>query len=118
MKGDAAGAEMAKIGAMLGGPGFSLPPLPPPATADIPDYMPPFRVGAVKADRDNNIWVGTSITASVPGSVVYDVINAKGDLIDRIEIPKGYTIVGFGRGGVVYMTHRENAAPKIVMAKR
>jgi hypothetical protein len=35
---------------------------------------------------------------------VYDVVNGKGEMIKRVRVPLGRRIVGFGRGGVVYMT--------------
>ena len=37
------------------------------------------------------------------GGSVYDVINRQGVLIDRIQVPPGRVIAGFGPGGVVYI---------------
>lgn len=72
--------------------------------AEIPDYYPPMRTGAVRADADNNIWIlPTTSAQSRHGGLVYDVINRKGELFQRVEVPAGRSIAGFGRGGVVYL---------------
>jgi hypothetical protein len=34
-------------------------------------------------------------------------VNAKGELVERVQIPAGRNIVGFGAGGAVYMVARE-----------
>jgi hypothetical protein len=39
--------------------------------------------------------------------LIYDVINSQGALVDRVQIPAGRTIVGFGKGGVAYMVARD-----------
>jgi hypothetical protein len=43
-------------------------------------------------------------TLSRRGELVYDVINAKGELLERVRLPLGRAIAGFGRGGTVYLT--------------
>ena len=35
---------------------------------------------------------------------MYDVINVSGELSRRVRVPLGRVIVGFGKGGVVYMS--------------
>jgi hypothetical protein len=102
-----------------GGPGamptgFTLPPMQFTAPSDMPDYRPVFRQGASRGDADGNLWIRTS--KMVNGGAVYDVINNKGELTDRVLVPPGRVIAGFGPGGVVYMgvtdgfiTHLERA---------
>ena len=41
--------------------------------------------GAQVWDADGNLWVRTS--KNVNGGPVYDVINGKGELIDRVQLP-------------------------------
>lgn len=75
----------------------------------LPDYWPPFGQGAAKADVDGNLWVRT--TAKRPnavGGAIYDVIDRTGALIDRVQVPAGRQIIGFGKGGVVYMSARDD----------
>ena len=38
---------------------------------------------------------------------VYDVVNRKGELVFRVRLPPNRTIVGFGPGGLVYLSARE-----------
>ena len=68
---------------------------------ELADYLPAFRPGAARADAEGNVWVRT--TEVVNGGSVYYVINARGDLIDRVLVPAGRVIAGFGSGGTVYM---------------
>lgn len=78
--------------------------------SELPDYQPPFFAGSVRADADGRLWVRTMPTKAIPGGPVYDVINAKGELVDRVQVPKDRAIVGFGPGGIVYLAVRETGA--------
>jgi hypothetical protein len=73
---------------------------------DLPDYKPPFSLGSVRADADGNIWIRTNPMKPTPGGPVYDIVNASGALVDRVQIPPPRTLVGFGPGGVVYVGQR------------
>ena len=42
-----------------------------------------------------------------PGGPVYDVVSRAGVLVDRIQLPSGYTLVGFGAGKVVFLSMRD-----------
>lgn len=75
--------------------------------SELPDYKPPFFAGASRADAEGNIWIRTIPTKAIAGGPVYDVINRKGELVERVQIPVGSTIVGFGPNSAVYMTVRE-----------
>lgn len=68
--------------------------------SQLPDYAPPFGAGATNGDADGNIWVRTSNVYE--GGSVYDVVNRDGKLVDRVLLPPGRVIAGFGPG-VVYM---------------
>ncbi len=77
------------------------------AAEDLPDYRPPFAVNAVRADGDGNLWVRINTPTPITTGVVYDVINRQGELVDRIQLPVGYTLVGFGAGKIVYLSMRD-----------
>jgi hypothetical protein len=74
----------------------------------LPDFKPPFGSNAVRSDLDGNLWIRATQTKPVRGGAVYDMVNRTG-LVDRLQVPTGYSIVGFGRGKVVFLTTRDAA---------
>ena len=76
---------------------------------DLPDYKPPITSGAVRADLDGNLWIRTVPSKPTPGGPVYDIIDPNGKLVNRLQTPPGYTLVGFGKGKVVYLSMRDAA---------
>lgn len=71
---------------------------------EIPDYYPPIHRNAAIADLDGNVWVLTTTTAqSQHGELIYDVLNPAKGLFERVRMPVGRSIAGFGKGGVVYL---------------
>jgi hypothetical protein len=97
--------------------GGGMPQLNYVAPSELPDYKPPFFAGAARADADGNVWIRTIPTRAIPGGPVYDVINSKGELVERVQVPAGRLIVGFGPGGVVYLTSREGTTLTLERAK-
>jgi hypothetical protein len=78
--------------------------------SEIPDYYPPIHRNAVTPDLDGNLWVLTTTTAqSQHGELVYDVLNPARGLYQRVRMPIGRSIAGFGRGGVVYLQSGDRA---------
>ena len=77
------------------------------APSELPDYKPPFFANSVRADTEGNLWVRTIPTKLIAGGPVYDVINREGKLVDRVQIPVGRTIAGFGADGSVYLVSRD-----------
>jgi hypothetical protein len=95
--------------------GFTLPPLNFVLPSDMPDYRPVFRQGASRGDTDGNLWIRTSRV--VNGATEYDVISNKGELKDRVLVPPGRVIAGFGPGGVVYMGVVDGAITRLERAR-
>jgi hypothetical protein len=77
-----------------------------PALGDLPDYRPAFTRGSTRADADGHLWIRT--TTMVKDQPVYDVVNQRGQIIDRVLLPPFRTIAGFGPG-VVYMAVKDSA---------
>lgn len=98
------------------GAGMAMPTLPPPSASDLPDYMPPFTAASARPDADANLWIRTTTPGMAPGNLVYDVINSKGVLVDRVDVPKGMSIVGFGKGGTVFLIEREGYGYRFLRA--
>jgi hypothetical protein len=96
-------------------------PMPtPPASVqatDVPDYLPATERGVAnyRADADNRLWIRPKPAAGAPrgGGPVYEIVDRTGTLIDRVQLPAGRTLAGFGPGGVVYLTTRDGNATKI-----
>ena len=71
---------------------------------ELPDYYPPVRAGQVKADLDGNVWVLPSTSLAAGSGLVFDVINRKGEIFERVQIPAGRNLAGFGPDGSIYLT--------------
>lgn len=83
--------------------------------SELPDYKPPFGPGATRADAEGNLWIRTS--QNVNGLPVYAIVNRKGELIDRVQLPAGRVIAGFGAGGIVYLGVRDADSARLEMAR-
>ena len=86
---------------------------------DIPDYFPAYerQSNSMRADADTNVWIRPRPPRSARGGTVYDVVNRKGELIDKVELPAGRTLIGFGPGGTVYLLARDAGATRIEQAR-
>ena len=85
--------------------------------AELPDYRPPFGVGAVRADGDRNLWIRTIPTSPISGGPIFDVVSRDGRLAERIQIPAGYSVAGFGEGRMVYLAVRSAAGVRLMRVK-
>ena len=84
--------------------GFTLLPRDSTTVDQVADYYPPLRMGAVLADLDDHLWIlPTTSKESLHGELVYDVVDAQGKLIERVRIPPGRLIVGFGPDRAIYL---------------
>ncbi len=98
-----------------GGLGAQLGNITMVSPSELPDYKPAFAPGSTRADTDGNLWIRTS--QNVDGIPVYNVINRKGELIDRVQLPKNRVLVGFGPGGIVYLAVREGVTAHLEKAR-
>jgi hypothetical protein len=107
--GDGAGRGGRSGGGSGGGRGGGLP-IPLVAgrleLTDVADYAPAFTQGSVSGAADGTLWIRT--TAMVRGQPVYDVVNRRGEVVDRVQLPSFRTIAGFGPG-VIYMAVKDSA---------
>jgi hypothetical protein len=89
----------------------------PLARGKLPDYEPPIGPGSVRADLDGNLWIVPRTSAAAKGGLLYDVVNRKGEIVERVQFPKGVALVGFGPGGVVYLNTVEGNNGFLSVAK-
>ena len=79
---------------------ITMPPMQFVEPFELPDYRPAFTTGATRSDTQGNLWIRT--TQVQDDKPLYDVVNEKGELVDRVLLPPHRTLAGFG-AGVVYM---------------
>ena len=88
------GADGGARSGALGPAGPQMMPLEFVPPSDLPDYRPAFRQGAALGDAEGRLWIRT--TKVINGGAVYDVIDRSGALVDRVKVPPGRVIAGFG----------------------
>ena len=110
------GGPAPKSTAAVGQPMIANIELVPPS--ELPDYVPPvLRSGTMLADADGNVWVLPSTSSQSGGGLLYDVINRRGEVFQRVRIPAGRALEGFGAGGVVYLTYRDASGQHVERAR-
>ena len=100
------GATPGRGAAPAGGAAFQMPPINMVNADELPDYRPPFTAGAARGDLDGNLWVRTTSPVGNEGPI-YFIIDKQGQVIDRVQLPAGRLVVGFGKGGDVFMALRD-----------
>jgi len=93
-------------GAAPGGARIELPAVTMVNVDELPDYRPAFTAGSARGDLDGNLWVRTTSPVGNAGPI-YFVINKRGEVIDRVQLPEGRQIAGFGKNGDVYLAVRD-----------
>ena len=111
-RGAAPGATPSGDAIRVGVPQVSFVPI-----SEMPDYRPAFSAGSVRADAEGKLWVRVMPTKPTAAGPEYDVIDRKGTLVDRVALPAGSVIAGFGDGGVVYLGVRDAAGTHLVRAR-
>ena len=103
-------------------------PAPTPAAAmgapevvpasELPDYVPPvMRSGLMKADPDGNLWILPSTSSASGGGLLYDIVNRTGEIFQRIRLPAGRALEGFGANGAIYMTSHTGGGVRLERAR-
>lgn len=70
---------------------------------ELPDYFPPVRDAGILADPDGNVWVLPTTSAGAKNGLLYDVINRKGEIFERVQLPSGCSLSALAKGGVIYL---------------
>ncbi len=72
--------------------------------SEFPSFWPPIEPGSVLADLDGHLWILPTTSTNSANGFTYDVVNRKGDVFERVQLPKGHVLVGFGARNMVYLT--------------
>ncbi|HEY3287509.1 MAG TPA: hypothetical protein VGJ96_10380 [Gemmatimonadaceae bacterium] len=93
---------------------FQVPNYQPVDAKELADYRPAFRTGAMSVDTQGRLWIRT--TALSDTGPVYDVVDASGTLVDRVRLPFGRVVSGFGPG-VVYLGVLDDKGARLERAR-
>jgi hypothetical protein len=83
-----------------------------PTAAEFPDYPPAIVPQAARPDKQGRLWVreyAPSSASPEKDRLIYDVIDRNGAMVDRVQLPEGRAISGFGSDGSLYLTARSGA---------
>lgn len=84
-------------------PTSGLPVITMVEPTDLPDYYPSIRSGQVKSDPNGNVWIAPNTSTVTGGGPVWDVVNRDGVIVERVQLPVGRRLVGFGFDGTLYL---------------
>ncbi|HEY6219087.1 MAG TPA: hypothetical protein VIV65_03450 [Gemmatimonadaceae bacterium] len=82
----------------------------------FPTYWPPIMPSSVIADLDNHLWILPTTSTNAANGFTYDVVSVEGRLVERVQLPKGRVIVGFGPHNAVYLARTEGTRAYIERA--
>ena len=72
-----------------------------------PDYYAPIKSGAVLPDLDNRLWLLPTASEDAGHGYIYDVVACGGGIVERVQLPVGRVVAGFGPGGTIYLAHTD-----------
>ena len=75
--------------------------------SEFPSFWPPIESGSVLADLDGHVWILPTTSTNSASGFTYDVVNRNGEVFERVQLPKGHVLVGFGPHNVVYLTRAD-----------
>ena len=76
-----------------------------PLDLDWPEFKPPFPSAAVFAGTDGRLWVQRHAPAQ-DARTHYDVIDRRGAVVAKVDVPNGGRIVGFG-AAAIYVVRKD-----------
>jgi hypothetical protein len=85
--------------------------------SEFPQFWPPVEPGAVIADLDGHLWILPTTAPSTADGFTYDVVDMSGRVFERVRLPKGRVLVGFGPGGTMYLTRSAGAMTYLERAR-
>jgi hypothetical protein len=75
--------------------------------SEFPSFHPPIQQGSVLADLDGRLWILPTTSTNSANGMTYDIVNRKGDIVERVQLPKDRVLVGFGPHNTLYLSHAE-----------
>ncbi len=84
--------------------------------SEFPTFWPPIAPGSVLADGNSRLWILPTTSSDAGHGFMYDVVNRLGDVVERVQLPKDYVLVGFGPHDTVYLSKAEGSATYLARA--
>jgi hypothetical protein len=82
---------------------------------EVPDVYPPTPgFQSVLADADNHVWIRLRTSTPDPAVETWEVVSRVGGVVDRVQVPRDRTIVGFAPGYVYLVMHDETAKTSVI----
>jgi hypothetical protein len=78
--------------------------------SEFPQFWPPVEPGSVLADHDAHLWILPTTSTNAANGFTYDVVDRTGKIIERVQLPKGHVLVGFGAHDTVYLTKADGTS--------
>src|SRR5213079_317595 len=78
--------------------------------SEFPGFWPPIEPGSVLADLDGHLWILPTTSTNSANGFTYDVVDRKGEVFERVQLPKGHVLAGFGPRNVLYLTKTDGKA--------
>jgi len=78
--------------------------------SEFPSFWPPIEPGSVLADLDGNLWILPTTSTNAANGFTYDVVNRKGEVFERVQLPQGHVLAGFGAHNTLYLTKTNGTA--------
>jgi hypothetical protein len=78
--------------------------------SEFPSFWPPVEPGSVLADLDAHLWILPTTSTNSANGFTYDVVNRNGEVSERVQLPKGHVLVGFGAHNIVYLTKADGTS--------
>jgi len=75
--------------------------------SEFPTFYPPIQQGSVLADLDGRLWILPTTSTNSANGLTYDVVNRKGEVTERVQLPKDHVLAGFGPHNTLYLTRAE-----------
>lgn len=75
--------------------------------SEFPTFYPPIQQGSVLADLDGRLWILPTTSTNSANGLTYDVVNRKGEVVERVQLPKDHVLAGFGPHSTLYLTKAE-----------
>ncbi len=85
--------------------------------SEFPSFWPPVQAGSVLADLDGHLWILPTTSTNSANGLTYDVVNRKGEVFERVQLPKGHVLAGFGPNNAVYLTKTEGTTAYLERAR-